>query len=105
MLFTSQDYFVDVPGQVCAAFDRPNVVPWRSLESRRSLVHPSGAIEGPCSVTGWSLDVPARVFGSSRRRPGGPWCIPGSRWESLWGRRVVLGHPQFKEDAAVFNRA
>ena len=104
MLFTSRDYFVDVPGQVCAAFERPNVVPWRSLESRRSLVHPRGAIEGPCGVTGWYLDVPAGAFGRCRRRLGGPWCIPGSRWESLWGRRVVLGHLPFKEDAEVFNK-
>ena len=67
-------------------------------------MHPRGAIEGPCGVTGWYLDVPAGAFGRCRKRLGGPWCIPGSRWESLWGRRVVLGHPPFKEDVEVFNK-
>ena len=82
MLFTSQDYFVDVPGQVRAAFERPNVVPWRSLESRRSLVHPRGAIEGPCGVTGWYLDVPAEPLGDA-----------GDVWEVLGASQVVVGSP------------
>ena len=48
-------------------------------------MHPRGALEGPCGVTGLSLDVPAGVFGSSRRVLGGPLCIPGESLEVLVG--------------------
>ena len=48
-------------------------------------MHPRGALEGPCGVTGLSFDVPVGVFGSSRRVLGGPLCIPGESLEVLVG--------------------
>ena len=83
MLFTSQDCFVDVPGQVCAAFERPNVVPWRSLESLGGL---------------WCIPgEPLRVLVASQ---GGPWMFPlgslgdpGDVWEVLGASQVVVGSP------------
>ena len=45
-------------------------------------MRPRSALEGPCGVTGWSLDVPAGVFGSSERLLG-----------SLRASQAVLGIP------------
>ena len=80
MLFTSQDYFQGVPGQVCAAFERPNVVPWRSLES--------GGL--------WCIPgEPLRVLVASQ---GGPWMfalgslgVPGDVWAVLGASKGVVG--------------
>ena len=84
MLFRSQDCFVDVPGQVCAAFERPNVVPLRSLEGLGGLW--------------WCIPgEPLRVLVASQ---GGIWMFPlgplgdaGDVWEVLGASQVVVGSP------------
>ena len=83
MLFKSQDCSVGVPGYVCAAFERPNVVPWRSLENLRCLWYIPGE--------------PLRVLVASQ---GGPWMFPlgslgdpGDVWEVLGASQVVVGSP------------
>ena len=83
MLFRSQDCFVDVPGQVCAAFERPNVVPLRSLEGLGGL---------------WCIPgEPLRVLVASQSGiwmfPLGPLGDAGDVWEVLGASQVVAGSP------------
>ena len=77
MLFRSQDCFVDVPGQVCAACERPNVVPLRSLEGLGGL---------------WCIPgEPLRVLVASQ---GGPWMFPLGSLGAPGDVREVLGASQ-----------